>query len=148
MESPHLPTETYQLDVKDTIKLIYALLGVFCDENTFISLEGDLSYLDTKGITVITQEPDGVLDQKGNPKNGRVVFLFSPKNRIFIEKNILPRVGIHNRIWHILIYKGDELLFASFDNFGDNQTFVSAAIGIERLNILIDSKVLINYKHS
>ena len=44
-----------------------ALIGVFYGENSFISLEGDLSYLDTKELTVITQEPDGILYQKESP---------------------------------------------------------------------------------
>jgi hypothetical protein len=80
-----------------------ALIGVFYGENSFISLEGDLSYLDTKELTVITQEPDGILYQKESPKRGRVVFRLNSENRILIEKNILPRIGIHSRIWHVLL---------------------------------------------
>ena len=125
-----------------------ALIGVFYGENSFISLEGDLSYLDTKELTVITQEPDGILYQKESPKRGRVVFRLNSENRILIEKNILPRIGIHSRIWHVLIWKDDELVFASYDNFSEDLTSVTAAVGVEWLNSLIESKVLINYKHS
>ena len=57
MDEQQLSTLIYYLHVKRPMDLLISLFDIFSSDQTMISLEGDLSYCDTRGLKVILQEP-------------------------------------------------------------------------------------------
>jgi hypothetical protein len=143
MEEQKIPTLIYRLDVKRPVELLRALFNMFSSDQTLISFEGDLSQFDPRGIQVIFQTPLDVLSPNAvSPKGGKVVILMNSAARESFEQNILPRAGIHNRIWYILITVSDETVFASYDYFSDGCVWVTASVSEEWLNTLVESKII------
>ena len=136
------PALIYRLTVNRPVELLRALFNLFSSNETLISLEGDLSYFDSRDFQIISQTPIDVASPGAISKKGKVVLLLNSATRDSFEKNILSRTGIHSRIYHILITVSDETVFASYDNFSDGCVWVSAHVREEWLNSLVESKII------
>lgn len=137
-----IPILIYRLDVKRPVELLRELLDVFVGDQTFISFEGDLSYFDTRGVEVISKELLKVLPRNHNPNTGKIVLLLNSATKDYLVKQVLPKAGVHSRIWHILITVMDQLVFASYDNFDDGGVWVTTEVGEPWVNRLVESKII------
>ncbi len=107
----------YRLVVRHPMKLLAAILDEFRGDGR-LSLEGDLSQCDLRGISVVANEPIGVLRRNTlYPQQDFVVLPLDADTPELIKRQILPRVGIRNRVIHLPIEKGGKLVFAAYDPF-------------------------------
>ena len=97
MEEQQFSTLIYYLNVKRPMDLLISLFDIFSSDQTMISLEGDLSYCDTRGLKVILQEPHGILDEQIIPKEGRLILSLISSSKDCFVRNIFPRIGIRKR---------------------------------------------------
>jgi len=74
-----------------------------------------------------------------------VILPLEPNTVEVIAREILPRVGLRHRVWHIQIEKHGELQFASYDNFQD-AVVVGNAIDNQLLIDLIELRALRSYQ--
>ena len=142
MDKQKIPAVIYRLDVKRPVDLLRALFDQFSGDQTLISLDGDLSYVDSRGFEVISQKPIDVLSPNAISPKGNVVLVLNSATKESFEKHILSRAGIHSRIYHILITISGEIVFASYDNFSEGCAWVTANVSEEWLNGLLEAKII------
>ena len=142
MDEQTIPALIYRLNVKRPVELLRSLFDLFSSDETLISLEGDLSYFDSQGLQVISQNPVEVLSSNAIAQTGTVVLLLNSAARDSFEKNILSRAGIHSRIYHILIAVSHQTVFASYAKFSDGCVWITAEVSQEWLNNLMNSKII------
>lgn len=87
----------------------------FCGD-ALLCLTGDLSQLDLTGF------PEPRPTTKGN----KVELPLELATRDIISSSVLPRVGLCSRIWHVEIRKAGRLVFAAYDQFGEQCVSVDA----------------------
>lgn len=146
MQEQQIPSLIYQLQVKHSVKLLQSLINKFRGDQSMISFEGDLSYLDTRGLQIVSQEPKGILTQNSNPKIGKVILLLNSASIDYFERNIMYRAGIRSRIWHIMISISNRLVFASYDSFHEDCVWITAEVGTKWLDDLVEAKIIRNYE--
>ncbi len=136
----------YRLTVRRPIKLMEALLDVF-GTGARLSLEGDLSKCNLRGIPVLSTEPSGVLVRHTlSPRQDFVIILLDETTKDQIKRQILPVVGIRNRVHHVLIERDGRLVFVSNDWFEEGSVWVSNHVTEELLAALVESGALRKYE--
>src|SRR5512140_1787732 len=101
----------YRLTVRQPIKVMEALLDVF-GTDAHLSLEGDLSKCNLDGIPVLSTEPRGVLVRNTlSPQQDFIIIPLNEATKDQIKRQILPTVGIRNRVHHVMIESGGQLVF-------------------------------------
>lgn len=80
----------------------------------------------------------------GAPPESFAILPLEPETVEWIVRRILPRVGIHHRVWHVCIEKEGTLQFAAFDNF--EFPFVGDAVPEVLLKDLVERGVLKSYR--
>lgn len=136
----------YRLTVRQPIKLLEALVDVF-GTDARLSLEGDLSQCHVHRIPVVSTEPQGVLVRNTLwPRQDFIIIPLNAETTNHIKRYILPTVGIRNRVHHVLIESGEQLVFASYDWFGEDSVWVSKEVTEEVLAALVESRALRRYE--
>ena len=136
----------YRLTVRQPIKLMEAFLDVF-GTDARLSLEGDLSKCNLHDIPVLSTEPMGVLARNTvSPQQDFVIIPLNETTKDQIKRQILPTVGIRNRVHHVMIENDGQLVFASYDWFGQDNVWVSEHATEELLDALVESKALRQYE--
>lgn len=135
----------YRLIVKQPIKLLEALLDLFCCDAR-LAFEGDLSKCDLRGIPILARDSAGVLKRSAtDPTQGFVVLPIEPTTKDLIKRQVLPQAGLRHRICHILIESSGELAFSSYDCFDPDCVVLNAPSTEEFLSSLVKSKAIKSY---
>jgi hypothetical protein len=146
METAWTPPEIFRLDVKEPVRLLQAVFNRFGGENVTVVLQGDLTYLDTEGLTIRAQEPEAVVTGPKLSKNVTIGIALTPGTRQPLEKSLFTRAGIHARINHALVIQNDELVFAAFDRFCADCVWVTAAVGDSWPLFLKEAKIIAGFQ--
>jgi hypothetical protein len=122
-----------------------ALLDAF-GADAHLSLEGDLSKCNLDGIPVLSTEPRGVLVRNTlSPQQDFVIIPLNEATKDQIKQQVLPTVGIRNRVHHVMIESGGQLVFASYDWFEQDSVWVSNHATEALLDALVESGALRHY---
>jgi hypothetical protein len=155
----------YRLAVRMPIKLLEALLDLFCGAAR-IAFEGDLSKCDLRGIPVVANESIGTLKRSTSnktdwlrahgredllrnppePESSFVVLSIEAETRDLIKRQILPQIGLRRRVYHVLIEKSGELVFASYDCFDPDSVWITDTLPEGFLASLVETKALKAYE--
>ena len=117
--------------VKRPVQVMQTMLDVFCDGST-LSLEGDLSNCDLREIWILshTYKPE------------RIVLPIEAETLDRLKRQLIPNAGLRHRVWHVLIEKGGDLVFASYDNFHPDCVWVSDSFPQEVIRSLADQRLI------
>ena len=125
--------------------LLDAVLDEFCGDAR-LSLEGDLSQCDLRGIPILANESMGVLERSTLfPSHGFVVLPLATETLGLIKQRIIRRVGIRSRVWHVLIEKGGKLVFYAYDQFNPDSVWICAEVTEDFLESLVAMRAISGY---
>jgi hypothetical protein len=94
-----------------------AMVELFAPDGQ-ISLEGDLSMADVTSLYGVQSEPNEIHKRTTiSPKPDFALVPLTLDNVANFKRSIFPRVGLSTRVIHVLISKGDRMVFWSYDNF-------------------------------
>jgi hypothetical protein len=104
------------LTVRKPIEVMRIVAAFFAGRpDAEITFEGDTSAIDWATIAGATVRQDLRL---------AVVPLTMASTEALME-SVFPRLGLRSRVWHIIVRQRGQRLFASYDNFGDEQVVVA-----------------------
>lgn len=99
-------------------------------EGSLMSLEGDLSTIRRLSIPGESQRPTQLLRRRtDDPIQDFIVVPVTPETVAVLEKRLLPRVGLRNRVLHVQLESGGELVFAAYDQFHPDCVWISETVG-------------------
>ncbi len=131
--------------VKRPIELLALLLERLCG-NAQISLEGDLSYVNTRQIQPISLEPTNLLPRSSNqPIQDFIILPIEPDTKDILISSILPQAGLRTRIYHVQIQKDGERMFAAYDRFHEDCVWLGAWADEAWLTTLVNAGILRSY---
>src|SRR6266849_5227166 len=96
----------YILDVIMPVQLLQALLPVFQSDSSTLSVEGDFSQLDAQLLDNVT-----ITDWPSSGHNRFAQIPLTQHNVEALIESILPRIGIHTRVYHVKVKRAGKLLF-------------------------------------
>ncbi len=111
--------QTHLIEVKQSIELLRQLIDRAA-ENTWLTLEGDLSRFNSGGLTGLKREDsrkEGFGDDLFAPLHSRVTIPLNQVNAVQIKTAILPHVGIRSHIVHLFLECENRRLFAAHNKF-------------------------------
>ena len=136
----------FTLKIRYHVQFIQALVEALAG-NAYLSLEGDLSRCAADIERVPGMSRQGTATLRRNtlvPQGDFAILPIEPTTQERIICRILPRVGVHCRVWHVCLQKDDALQFAAFDTF--QYSYAGDAIPEELLKTLVDRGVLRSYQ--
>ncbi|MFQ5500814.1 MAG: hypothetical protein ACE5EQ_00755 [Phycisphaerae bacterium] len=142
----NITTPTYLLDIRNPVALVCSLIEWLCG-NAHISLEGDLSNLDHTCVAGIKLDEWSVLRRNTIwPRQDFIILPLETETTKIIKSRILHTVGLRDRVIHVQIEKGEELVFCAFDNFAAECVWIAQSVGDQFLQDLIGKNVLRSFK--
>jgi hypothetical protein len=111
--------QTHVVEVKQSIELLRQLIDK-TSENTWLTLEGDLSRFSSIGLAGLVREDshkDDSADDLFAPLHSRVTIPLSQTNAYQLKTSILQHVGIRSHIVHLFLDCEDRRLFAAHNKF-------------------------------
>jgi hypothetical protein len=137
--------EAYSIDVKFAIALVKAILDKFIG-NATMSIEGDLSAVDLSTLDSLAgSETSSLKRQTIYPVLDFAVFPLTQENIIKFNK-ILTRIGIRDRVLHILVESDGQIVFQSHDQFWKDGTWISTIVGENFMEDLLQKNIIRGYK--
>lgn len=111
------------IKVRQHLKLLHTILDSIPDGSK-ISFEGDLKKQLTPGIEFTEKEEGCLTRNTRTPKQDFWVFKIDSKSRDYLKKNFMNRIGISKNVIHIMAEDKGKLLFASYDNFFEDNVLM------------------------
>lgn len=99
-------------------------------DDAILSLEGDLTYCDLRGIPVLGREEAGPYRRHTAwPLRDFVLLPITAATRARINRQLWPRVGLRTRVHHLCCYHDGHLILGAYDTFAANLTSVDPVVG-------------------
>jgi len=114
MENP-----TYHIKVRYAVECVKHLLPQV-DAATSLVLVGDLSQCRLSRLDGVVLEPIEVENPVFSESYGRLTIPLSGLNKYELKKNLLPRIGLRQRITEVQLERYGRLLFHAANQFNDN----------------------------
>ena len=135
---------SYRLVVKKPLELLSAILDCFSGAD--LSFEGDLSACSFERIEGKRTEPlEPFVRNTIFPKQDFVILPITPESTAVLRTEILPRVGLRQRVAHVLIGQDNELLFWAYDWFDKDCVGMVDSVPTELLQKLKEASALADY---
>ena len=133
---------TYQVRVREPVEFVRAALDHF-QPDCLLSLEGDLSHCDTAHVPGASSEPTDVLRRSTiSPKQEFIVLPVTAETRETISREVLPQVGLKNRVLHVQVASGGRLVLGAYDSFHRECCWVDQSIGPDTISSWKDSGII------
>jgi len=105
------------LRVRNPVEVMRLVAAFYADTpDVEVTFEGDLSAIDWLRV------PSNALrdDKKF------VAVPLKQHTLAMLTGSVFPRVGLRSRVWHVIVRRGGERLFASYDNLGPGMVVVES----------------------
>jgi hypothetical protein len=107
----------WRINVRWTVPFICAVID-FGQRDGKISFEGELGACDWSEVTGVEREPSAAHKRNTmSPVQDFIIVPLSPASVETLKRKIPPHVGLHAKVAHILISRGDKPVFWSYDWF-------------------------------
>jgi hypothetical protein len=132
----------FQVRVKKPVEFICAALRHF-RQDSFISLEGDLSCYDSTLIPTASQEPTTILQRHTIwPEQQFIILPITDATADTICRCILPQIGLKHKIVHVQIAAEGRLVLGAYDSFHDDCVWIEQTIGSESIVSLLKDGII------
>ncbi len=119
----------FAVHVTKPIPFVSAVLPAFAG-TALLSLEGDLSQVDFRGIAYASHHPPSVLQRNTIwPVQDFVIVPLTNAATQLLVQHVLPHIGLKTRVLHLLIERDEQLVFAAYDQFAPKCVWIAASIG-------------------
>jgi hypothetical protein len=136
----------YRLEVKKSVELVKAVIELFSG-NAHLSLEGQLKGKDFSFVEGIVTEPNEILKRNTlEPQQDFVILPVEVETKEVIKQKILPQVGLRQNVYHVLMEKEGELVFAAYDNFHPDTVLITGEVPRSWLEELLQQQVIKNFE--
>jgi hypothetical protein len=140
-----MSTTGYNLVVKRPIELLTLLIERLCGDAQ-MSLEGDVTYVDTREIPSSRTEPTALLSRSTtHPIEGFIILPIEPNTKEQLIHTVLPQAGLRTRINHVQIQKNGVRMFAAHDRFDVDCVWIGAWVEETWLMILVEQGIIRSY---
>jgi hypothetical protein len=136
----------FQVRVRKPVDFVRTALQHFSSE-CFLSLEGDLSRIDTMAITGAAHAATTLLRRNTTwPEQQFVIFPVTADTTDVICKRVLPQVGLKHHVLHVQVASCGRLVLGAFDKFHNDCVWIDQSIGREGITSMLDSGIIGWYK--
>ncbi|MBK8987252.1 MAG: hypothetical protein IPM39_14435 [Chloroflexi bacterium] len=118
-QRPAVISQTHVIEVRQSIELLRQLIDQAV-ENTWLTLEGDLSRFSSIGLAGLVRD-EAHKEETGDdlfaPLHSRVTIPLNQANAYQLKTSVLQHVGIRSHIVHLFLECEDRRLFAAHNKF-------------------------------
>jgi hypothetical protein len=130
-------SQNYILRVKQPVGTVVALVRELCGDDTVLSLTGNLTQMDWRWL-----EPDTYTVVEYSEYTHGVTIKLTSHNCEVLAKSVLPREGLLRNVHEVIIARGDEIIFAAYDNFYPQLTIAGTGVKETLLQQLVSLGLL------